>query len=97
MYVVVLTYVAPLEEVDQVLPEHAKWLQEHFDAGEFVAAGPRSPRTGGVIIARRLERAELDAVLAADPFAVHQVATYEVIEFGATRTAPELAPFTEAN
>ena len=97
MYVVLLTYTAPLEEVDQVLSEHGTWLQRRFDAGDFAVAGPRNPRTGGVIITRQLERAELDALLATDPFAVHQVATYEVIEFAATRIAPELARFAEAS
>lgn len=96
MYVVLLTYTAPLEEVDYRLPDHAKWLDKHFARGEFLAAGRRNPRTGGVIITRPMDRAKLDAMLASDPFALHHLASYEVIEFSATRTAPELLPLNEA-
>ncbi|TVT62302.1 YciI family protein [Amycolatopsis cynarae] len=96
MYVVLLTYTAPLVEVDYHLPDHAKWLEKHFASGEFLTAGRRNPRTGGVIITRPMDRAKLDAVLASDPFALHHLATYEVIEFSATRTAPELRLLNEA-
>jgi len=85
-----------MEEVDFVLPDHAKWLEKHFQAGDFLAAGRRNPRTGGVIITRPMSRGKLDAVLASDPFAVAHVASYEVIEFSATRTAPEVRLLNEA-
>jgi uncharacterized protein YciI len=96
MYVVLLNYVAPLEEVDYMLPDHAKWLEKHFQAGEFLTAGRRNPRTGGVIITRPMLRGKLDAILATDPFAMHHLATYDVIEFSATRTAPEMRLVNEA-
>ena len=96
MYVVLLTYTAPLEEVDYMLPDHAKWLEKHFQAGEFLASGRRNPRIGGVIIARPMPRGKLDAILASDPFAVAHLAAYEVIEFSATRTAPEVRLVNEA-
>src|SRR5437879_9638234 len=96
MYVVLLTYTAPLEEVDYVLPDHAKWLDKHFQSGEFLASGRRNPSTGGVILVRPMPRGKLDAVLASDPFAIRHLAAYEVLEFAATRTAPELRLINEA-
>jgi uncharacterized protein YciI len=96
MYVVLLTYKAPIEEVDYLLPDHAKWLEKHFQAGEFLAAGRQNPRTGGVIITRPMPRVKLDAILCMDPFCLQHLATYEVIEFSATRTAPELRLLNEA-
>jgi uncharacterized protein YciI len=96
MYVVLLTYKAPIEEVDYVLPDHSKWLEKHFQAGEFLAAGRQNPRTGGVIITRPMPRVKLDAILCMDPFCLQHLATYEVIEFSATRTAPELRLLNEA-
>lgn len=95
MYVVLLTYKAPIEEVDYLLPDHAKWLERHFQTGEFLAAGRQSLRTGGVILTRPMSRAKLDAILCMDPFCLHHLATYEVIEFSATRTAPELRLLNE--
>ncbi|MDT8911522.1 YciI family protein [Amycolatopsis sp. PS_44_ISF1] len=91
MFVVLLDYVAPTEEIDRALPDHREWLTKHYEQGRFLASGPRDPRVGGVLITRSMDRAELDAILAADPFSVRGLARYEVIGFSPTMTAPELA------
>lgn len=91
MFVVTLTYTAPLETIDELVPAHVGWLETHYAAGAFLASGRQVPRTGGVILARAADRAALDAILAEDPFALAAVATYQVTEFLPTMTAPELA------
>lgn len=96
MFVVILGYVADLETIDALLPAHAEWLDTHYAAGRFVASGRRVPRTGGVILARTADRAELDGILADDPFKKAGAATYEVIEFTPTKTAPEFAGLAES-
>ncbi|ANN15333.1 YciI family protein [Amycolatopsis orientalis] len=96
MYVVLLTYTAPIEEIDYVLPDHAEWLTKQYEHGHFLASGRRNPRIGGVIITRPMARGKLDAILATDPFSVKHMAAYEVIEFSPTRTAPELRAVNEA-
>lgn len=96
MYVVLVNYTAPLEEIDYALADHADWLTRHFESQHFLASGRRNPRIGGVIIARPMARGKLDAILATDPFALQHLATYEVIEFSATRTAAELSRVNEA-
>ncbi len=96
MFVVLLNYIAPIEEIDYVLPDHAEWLTEHYEQGRFLASGRRNPRVGGVIITRPMARGKLDAILATDPFCVKHLAKYEVIEFSPTRTAPELRAVNEA-
>ena len=45
------------------------------------------PREGGVILAARIDRDELDAILATDPFVTEGLATYRVTEFRITRAA----------
>ncbi|WP_297545257.1 YciI family protein [Amycolatopsis sp.] len=96
MYVVLLNYTAPIEEVDYLLPDHADWLAKQYENGHFLASGRRNPRIGGVIITRPMLRGKLDAILASDPFSVHHLAKYEVIEFSPTKTAPELRLVNEA-
>ncbi|MEY9964482.1 uncharacterized protein YciI [Streptacidiphilus sp. MAP12-16] len=91
MYVVTLTYTAPLEQIDALVPAHREWLDRNYADGAFLASGAQIPRVGGVVLARAESRAALDAVLAGDPFRVGGVATYQVVEFTATKTAPELA------
>ncbi|MET7301504.1 YciI family protein [Embleya sp. NPDC005575] len=90
MFVITLTYVAPIEDIDALLPAHLEWLDRHYAAGTLLASGRRVPRTGGVILARATDRAALDAVLAEDPFRREGAATYDVVEFAPTRTAPGL-------
>ena len=53
MFVLLLGYIRPIEEVDALMREHVAWLNEHYDAGRFVVSGRRVPRTGGVIVAGR--------------------------------------------
>jgi uncharacterized protein YciI len=81
MFIVKITYTVPLETVDKFLPAHVDWLHEHEAAGRFFVYGRLVPRTGGVIVARTKSRAELDAILAADPFRLNNVGTCEVMEF----------------
>jgi uncharacterized protein YciI len=91
MYVVLLTYTAPLAEIDRLVDRHRAWLQACYDDGLFLASGPQQPRVGGVILAHGVERAQLDARLAQDPFAQAGVASYQVVGFSARLTDPRLA------
>jgi len=88
MFIITLTYLKPVEEIDALMPDHLAWLERHYDDGLFVASGRRVPRTGGVILARSGDEAALRAALAADPFAIHAAARFDVIEFAPTMTAP---------
>ena len=88
MYVINITYTASLDRIDDALDAHRAFLTKHFEAGVFVAAGPKLPRDGGIILAVRIEREKLDAILATDPFVVQKLAHYDVTEFKTTRLAP---------
>ncbi|KMS82465.1 MULTISPECIES: YciI family protein [Streptomyces] len=91
MFVLELTYTAPLDAVDAVLPDHVAWLEEQYGKGLFLASGRKNPRDGGVIPAVAGDRARIDEIVASDPFTVAGVCAYRVTEFIATKTAPELA------
>ncbi|GAA1953573.1 YciI family protein [Kitasatospora viridis] len=95
MFVVTLTYTAPIETIDELLAEHVEWLERHYAAGTVLASGRRVPRTGGVLLARAADRAALDEVLAGDPFHRAGAATYEVVEFTPTKAAAGLAELIE--
>ena len=92
MFVLLLTYVKPLAEVDALMREHVAWLDEHYAAGRFLVSGRRIPRTGGVILARGDDRAAMEALAATDPFVRGRVATVEVIQFRASQRAAALDP-----
>jgi uncharacterized protein YciI len=90
MFVLLLTYVRPLAEVDALMRDHVAWLDEHYASGRFLVSGRRIPRTGGVIVARGEDRDAMEALAATDPFVRGGVATCEVIRFRASQTAPGL-------
>jgi uncharacterized protein YciI len=91
MYIVALTYTAPLEQIDAYLPAHRAWLAAQYARGLMLMSGRKEPRDGGILIAHAADRAELDAALRDDPFAQAGLATYAVTEFVPTMTAEALA------
>ncbi|EPH44083.1 YciI family protein [Streptomyces aurantiacus] len=95
MFVMELTYTAPVDRVDALLADHVAWLDAQYAAGVFIASGRKNPRDGGVIIAVGESRAEIEQLAASDPFTVGGVCEYRITEFLATKTAAELAPYRQ--
>ncbi|MEV5972401.1 YciI family protein [Streptomyces sp. NPDC051921] len=95
MFVLELSYTAPLDRVDALLPAHVAWLDAQYAAGVFVASGRKEPREGGVILAAGVGRAEIEQIVATDPFSVAGVCAYRVVEFHATKTVDELSAFRD--
>ncbi len=89
MIVAILNYVVPLEQVDLHRPAHIDWLKARYADGTMLASGRKAPPTGGVLLMHG-ERDAVEALIATDPFAVHNVADYAVHEFVPTMTAPGL-------
>ncbi|MFB7944026.1 YciI family protein [Kitasatospora phosalacinea] len=95
MFILELTYAAPLDRVDALLPAHLSWLEQHYADGTFLASGRKVPRDGGIILAVAPDRPTIEAIAATDPFVPAAVATYRITEFLATTVAPALAPHRE--
>lgn len=91
MYLIELTYCAPLAQVDALLDAHITYLDRAYAAGQFLLSGRKEPRSGGIILANLSSREALNAVLAQDPFWQAGVAEYRVLEFIASRSSDELA------
>jgi uncharacterized protein YciI len=93
MFVVSLTYTAPLARIDAFLEAHRAFLAEQYARGLFLMSGRKEPRDGGIIIAHAASRAELESVLRDDPFQQAGLARYDITEFVPTMTAEALAAF----
>lgn len=52
MFIVELTYLASIEQIDQYLTEHRIFLDKGYANNYFIASGPLNPRTGGIIISQ---------------------------------------------
>lgn len=67
-YVVDLTYIKSLNDIDAQLPAHREWLKKGYQSGLVLISGPKEPRTGGIILARTSNIEILLNYLAEDPF-----------------------------
>ncbi len=87
MFIVNITYIKTLEEIDSYIPAHIEYLEAQYAKGNFIASGRKVPREGGVILSKMDSKVELKKVLAEDPFKKAGVAKYEIIEFIPSMTA----------
>ena len=84
MFIAILTYKKPIEEVDRFLQAHRGYLAEHYAAGDFIASGPQTPRVGGVIMIKADNREAVDSIIVQDPFNINGIADYQIVEFTPT-------------
>ncbi|CAM3733401.1 YciI family protein [Nocardiopsis rhodophaea] len=87
MFLLLLTYQGDLAEIDRLLPAHNEYLRRNYEDGTFLMSGPRVPRCGGVILAEGEDRARIDRIISQDPFVREGAASYEVVQWNATRSA----------
>jgi len=87
VFVLLVHYLAPLPRIDEVRPAHLGYLEKHYGDGTFLFSGRRRPPEGGVIVTRDVDRAELEAIIATDPYVTEGVGRYEIVEFGPTMAA----------
>lgn len=91
VYIVILTYIRPLEEIDAAIPAHIEWLKKGYAEGIFLASGRRVPINGGVILAKCESLASLEERLREDPFQRLKLATADIIPFEPSMKTERLA------
>ncbi len=81
VFIASLTYTAPIAQIDAVLAEHLDWLKAGYEAGHFLAWGPREPRDGGLIFVRAASREKAETLLLSDPFLQNHLADLAIIQW----------------
>ena len=61
----------------------------------LLVSGSQVPRTGGLIVARATSREDVETFIADDPFRLHDLADYWIVEVHPSLYDPALAPFLE--
>ncbi|WP_227396190.1 YciI family protein [Jeotgalibacillus aurantiacus] len=64
------------------IPEHAVYVQEHFDVGMVVLAGAFGDETGGAVLIDVASKNELHTFIQNDPAVISGVFSYEFKEWG---------------
>lgn len=90
MFVIELTYTAPLTAIDAKMPAHMTFLRKHYASGHFLVSGRQQPRVGGVILALGESREQIEGIMREDPFVRDGLATFRVIEFRASQKADDI-------
>lgn len=90
MFLIELTYKAPLARIDAHMAAHVVFLEKHYAAGRFLVSGRKIPRDGGVILAVGKTRAHIEAIVEEDPFYREGLADVRIVEFRASQRAPDL-------
>ena len=93
MFIVDLTYIVPLEELDQHMADHVKYLRKYYKKNVFVASGRKVPRTGGIILALADSKLAVEKIIKEDPFYKHELAEFTITEFLTSQYHPELKDF----
>jgi uncharacterized protein YciI len=90
MFVIELTYKAPLAEIDANMAAHVIFLKKYYAAGNFLISGRKIPRDGGIIVAAGRSREEIEAIVREDPFYQRGLADFRIIQFRASQRADDV-------
>jgi uncharacterized protein YciI len=85
MYILLLKYIKPIEEVEKALNSHVVYLEKYYSLKKFICSGRQNPRTGGVILCTAQSINEVNEIIREDPFFAQKIAQYEIIEFSPTK------------
>lgn len=91
MFIIELTYIKDLHEVDRCLEAHIQYLDMYYAMGNFICSGRKNPRNGGVILCNAADLAEVNQIIQADPFYKEKIASYKITEFQPTKYADDFA------
>jgi len=90
MFVIELTYKAPLAEIDASMAAHVNFLKKYYAAGNFIVSGRKIPRDGGIIVAVATSREQIEAIIREDPFHQRGLADFRIIQFRASQRARDI-------
>jgi len=76
VYLMISTYLAPLDQVDRIRDEHLSFVAGLEERGLVVAAGRQDPPVGGIILLDVATEAEAVDLISADPYVREGVASY---------------------
>lgn len=95
MFLIILTYKKPIEDIEKFLPDHIAFLDKYYEKKKFIFSGRRNPRIGGVILINAEQKEEVDKIIEEDPFYTQELAVYEIVEFIPTKFDERFREFVE--
>lgn len=90
MHIVFLKFTSNKGLAGEYRDGHKAWLQRGFADGVFLLAGSLEPGLGGMILAHKCSREELEARVKDDPFVENSVVEMEIHEVDPARADERL-------
>src|SRR5215467_12754636 len=90
MFIIDIIYKVSLEEIDACMKAHVEFLDKYFASGNFLIAGRKHPRNGGIVIALASNKEEIENIIKEDPFYTKSLADIRIIEFSGGRKAERI-------
>lgn len=97
MYIIIVDYKESIEKIEYYLSDHRRFLQEAYDKNQLLISGPRNPRDGGIIISNMKSVSDVHDLMKKDPFFIHDLIEYRVIEMEPTRYHESLNAIFSSN
>jgi len=95
MFIILLTYTCTNNKIDEYLVDHRSYLDRYYSQNKFICSGAQQPRNGGVILCNGVSKEEVESIILEDPFNIHALATYQIIEFTPSKFAPAFESFIQ--
>lgn len=87
MFLIISNYVVPTTQVDPHRAQHSEWVAQYIQSGDFIMAGPRRGKNGGVIVSRSMDKNRLMKILAEDSFVIENLVEMQIVDFDAPFTS----------
>ncbi len=81
VFIALSRYLVPIQQVEALLPEHARWVAQRYAEGRILVSGRQIPARGGATILVGPDRQSVETLFSTDPFVQNGVAEYTIIEF----------------
>lgn len=85
-----ITYLQPLDVIDQARPAHVAWLNDEVAAGRILLSGRQESQEGGVLVTGDISIEDAEDIMARDPYQVAGIVRYDRLSFGRGVCAPQL-------
>jgi uncharacterized protein YciI len=85
VYLMISTYTAPLDQVDQARDAHLAFLDGLEERHLVVSAGRQDPPVGGVVLLDVATEAEARDLMADDPYVTRGLAEYRAVGWHPSR------------
>ncbi|MDZ7863936.1 hypothetical protein [Acidovorax sp.] len=91
MHIVLLKFGPNRSQAAQWMSGHKQWIEKGISDGVFLLAGSLENAQGGALLAVKLSKIEVTALVEEDPFVKHQVVEPEIISIAPSRMTEGIA------